>query len=474
MTPLGTYYPGDDYVDFVTISVYNLGTSTTPWKSFYTILKPYYDELVEANIKRPFAIGETNIEDFGGTRLPEKEQWYHDALYDIVNYFPRITHVTFFFSNSYGEQLSLTTQAEKDAFKLAFWTSKYGKQIPLLRNESDLDINVNYCRDGQLEGIGWSQSGANQGVLSFSTTGTPPEALQGSGVLNITDSGNPARFNYDNQVFCTTTRQLEVNKQYAISFWAKGSVDGMVMDIGVAKSSSPQTTYIRKQLPLSTNWKFYEIPIALDTVAYANNWKAPVIFLGKNLVAGTVSLSQIMINKGDHSKPFTNFVSTQTLQIFSKDMIPALTNGSGTLTQAETTTHAVNYMGLPFDASAIEFASFSLVTPQNWNAGTIRAKFLWTTTGGASGNVVRWRVQGRTLADGEAIDQSQPSSQSVNDTWQADGSLHISDWSPAVTLTGAGAGEIANFRVSREATHFNDTLTTDAILLGVLIEYRAV
>lgn len=153
----------------------------------------------------------------------------------------------------------------------------------------------------------------------------------------------------------------------------------------------------------------------------------------------------------------------------ASEWIPRTTNGCG-INSLESTTNRVNYDVLEFDPAAVEYAQAMVVLPNNWNAGTVTAKFHWTAASG-SGDVV-WQLSGRAYANDDAIDQATGTAQSSTDTLTAANDLDISPATSAITLAGTAAnGNPVVFQLSRNATAGGDTLGTDARLIGVEITY---
>jgi hypothetical protein len=153
----------------------------------------------------------------------------------------------------------------------------------------------------------------------------------------------------------------------------------------------------------------------------------------------------------------------------ASEWIPRTTNGCG-INSLESTTNRVNYDVLEFDPAAVEYAQAMVVLPNNWNAGTVTAKFHWTAASG-SGDVV-WQLSGRAYANDDAIDQATGTAQSSTDTLTAANDLDISPATSAITLAGTAAnGNPVVFELSRNATAGGDTLGTDARLIGVEITY---
>jgi hypothetical protein len=151
--------------------------------------------------------------------------------------------------------------------------------------------------------------------------------------------------------------------------------------------------------------------------------------------------------------------------------IPRTTTGAG-IDSRELSTNKINTDELLFDAGTDEFAQALVVMPNNWNAGTVTAKFHWTASTG-SGDVV-WGLQGRAYANDDALDQAMGTAQTATDTLTATNDVDISPATSAITLGGtAASGNPVIFQVYRDADAGGDTLGADARLLGVEISYTA-
>jgi len=149
---------------------------------------------------------------------------------------------------------------------------------------------------------------------------------------------------------------------------------------------------------------------------------------------------------------------------------PSTTNGCAALAQTEHATNDVDLKSLDFDQTTEEYAQWSFWMPDDWDGGTITAKFAWTAAAG-SGDVI-WALQGRSYADDDAIDQAWGTAQTVTDTLTATGYICYTSETGAITLAGTpAAGEFVQFRVYRDADDGSDTLDADAKLLSVKVYY---
>ncbi len=77
------YYPGDDYIDWIGISVYGTIDFTDDWESFTDVLDSVWDEFSSISNNKPLAILEWGVmENYPGG---DKAQWITDTLNAIIN-----------------------------------------------------------------------------------------------------------------------------------------------------------------------------------------------------------------------------------------------------------------------------------------------------------------------------------------------------------------------------------------------------
>lgn len=146
------------------------------------------------------------------------------------------------------------------------------------------------------------------------------------------------------------------------------------------------------------------------------------------------------------------------------------TAGCGGPTQIETSTNKNNYWALEFDSTTEENAFWNVQMPDNWDGSTITARFIWTNAAGLTTETVRWGIKARAYADDGALDQAFGTEVTVDDTWLAQGDVHVSAATSAITVGGSPAGgQYVIFNIARKTA--SDNLTGDARLLGIQIEY---
>lgn len=184
-----------------------------------------------------------------------------------------------------------------------------------------------------------------------------------------------------------------------------------------------------------------------------------------NEVNGNLDSSNI----DDTSIATRSYVDTPTRAFYipASALIPATTSGAAP-GQGESTTNKVNYATVDFDKDTDEYAHFGIMSPVYWNAGTVTAEFFWTAESGSG--TVAWTIQGMSFANDDALDQAYGTAVSVTDTLITAGDVHVSSATSAITIGGnPAAGDWLQFRVYRDVSE--DTLTADARLLGVRIEF---
>jgi hypothetical protein len=162
-------------------------------------------------------------------------------------------------------------------------------------------------------------------------------------------------------------------------------------------------------------------------------------------------------------------VGTHELYIPAGAMYTVTTNGADYATR-ELATNDIMISCFAFDTTTAQKTQFNWATPANWDAGTVKFKLYWTTTGGSSTQTVDFDLAGVGFANDNPMDTAVGTPQNVTDTWIADDDLHVSAYSSAITISGSpAAGELVVFQLSRDVAA--DDLGVDAEVVGVLLEY---
>ena len=115
-TTLTGNYPGDEYVDYISIDGYNWGTcqSWSSWQTFSQVFKKAYDAL--AKINKPLFIAEISSSERGGN----KAEWITDMFEHFATDFSRVFAVMWFSQSkeaNEGDWALNTSQAAVDAWK---------------------------------------------------------------------------------------------------------------------------------------------------------------------------------------------------------------------------------------------------------------------------------------------------------------------------------------------------------------------
>lgn len=164
----------------------------------------------------------------------------------------------------------------------------------------------------------------------------------------------------------------------------------------------------------------------------------------------------------------------KTIYIPANAMTPTATAGAA-LGTAEYATNDINIDYLAFDGASEEFAEFQLAMPEDWDRGTIKAKFFWSSaTGSTANDTVEWEIAAGALSNDDAIDAALGTAQVISDTLLADAGadLQVSGATPALTVGGTPAlGDLIHFKISRNVGGTDD-MTEDAWLFGVWVQYK--
>jgi len=207
----------------------------------------------------------------------------------------------------------------------------------------------------------------------------------------------------------------------------------------------------------------------VGTTITANTAVVPDANDGATLGTSALGFADVYLATG--AQIFENNANPKRTMILSAaGGAPTTTAGCGGPNKVEAGTNDIDYHVLEFDTTTEERAFWNVVMPDNYDGGTVTARFVWTNAGGASSETVRWGIKARAYADDAAIDQAYGSEITVDDTFLAQGDVHVSAATSAITIGGSPAGgQYVIFNVGRKTA--GDNLAGDARLLAVHIEY---
>ena len=196
-------------------------------------------------------------------------------------------------------------------------------------------------------------------------------------------------------------------------------------------------------------------------------WNSGIPAVGNSVLADVADIEENMDVLGSYN----------TVWIGAGAMVPLSTNGA----EAGINEYATNDVMIPyyaFDGATEEYVAVNLIMPQNWNLGTILAKFYWAPGSAActAGDTVEWQIAGVSITDDDAIDTAYTDAgEVISDTVLAgkNADIHVTAKTPAVTINGTPAAEhFVNLKISRNVGGTDD-MTEDAWLFGVVIQYVA-
>jgi mannan endo-1,4-beta-mannosidase len=123
---LSSLYPGDEYVDWTCMDVYNWGTSASAehaWRSFSSIAGPTYREITESIApSKPMMIGETASAEAGGS----KAAWIEEMFDALAGEFPQVRGLIWFDKEEAGEGWPIgSSPAAREAFAAGIANDRY-------------------------------------------------------------------------------------------------------------------------------------------------------------------------------------------------------------------------------------------------------------------------------------------------------------------------------------------------------------
>ena len=172
-------------------------------------------------------------------------------------------------------------------------------------------------------------------------------------------------------------------------------------------------------------------------------------------------------------------VNYRTIYVDAGGMVPVVTNGAVASTEEMHATNFTTLDYLAFSANTEQYADFKIVMPEQYDNGTIKAKFYWKAAGAESNVSVVWGIKAYAGTEAESLvgDSGLWGTEQVSKSTNASGhivldDLNISPTTPALTIGGTPAeGKLLFVRIFRKVAHANDDYADAAELLGVNIQY---
>ena len=161
-----------------------------------------------------------------------------------------------------------------------------------------------------------------------------------------------------------------------------------------------------------------------------------------------------------------------TLFVPAAAMVPSASNGATASAVAFTNTKRDT---LAFGPSSDNAAEFDVALPDDWNNGSLKAKFYWTCndSGATASTNVKWLVGCIGTQDGGSVSTAPTNYEDVTDGLSQVNNVQISPATDAFAPDGnSGPGNLLHFVVKRDNTSAPASpLSKDALLLGVAIQF---
>ena len=187
---------------------------------------------------------------------------------------------------------------------------------------------------------------------------------------------------------------------------------------------------------------------------------------GLNVTSGTIT------GNGSGLTALTGLANSyDTIWISASGLVPCTTNPPAWSTNAPAGSDNETTDVLAFDDAQTESANISLVMPETWNLGTVKAKFYWTSAG--TDDSVVWSLAAGSIANDDSLGARLGTAVTLtNAASAATPDQMISAATTAITVASPGLGERVLWKIRRLGADAGDTLTGDAFLQGVLIQFR--
>ena len=137
-------------------------------------------------------------------------------------------------------------------------------------------------------------------------------------------------------------------------------------------------------------------------------------------------------------------------------------------TQVDGTNHS--YYVLDFDASADEAAFWQWTMPDSYDNGSVDITYYWEAGATSGDSIFCFQAKGLSANSAEDIDSALSSAVCETDTAQGNAN-DLASMTETNATSNFAAGEYATFKIFRDADAGGDTMTGDARLVKVKIEY---
>ena len=192
-----------------------------------------------------------------------------------------------------------------------------------------------------------------------------------------------------------------------------------------------------------------------------------------NIPAGTIVATNVQAAIDELDSEKMPVLAYRTVYVPANQMTPTATNGPTAGTK-EFANNDINVDYYAFDTTTEEFVEFEFPMPEEYNLGTIKVKFFWSSaTGSTAGDTVEWKLAAGAQSDNDAIDAALGSGEVISDALLADGGAdrQLTSATGAITIGGTPAlADMVHFKVSRNVGGTDD-MAEDAWLFGCWIQF---
>jgi len=115
---ISAYYPGDEYVDWLGLSVYGAQEETDEWVSFEQAMDPAYVEIMALSEEKPIVLAEWGVAE--QPSKGDKAGWYTEALGKLQTRYPRVKIAVVYherWENGDGTSSNLRIDSSPDALE---------------------------------------------------------------------------------------------------------------------------------------------------------------------------------------------------------------------------------------------------------------------------------------------------------------------------------------------------------------------
>jgi hypothetical protein len=149
---MAAYYPGDNYVDWIGVSVYSAQSANDYWEDFSESMDNAYPELAAISLNKPLAVLEFGIVEDPG-RFSRKADWIIDAFATIkANRYPRIAGISYWHESAFNFERTNNMRIDSSQAALRAYQDEVADAVftgvPVLATRGGGEIGDDKCSCG--------------------------------------------------------------------------------------------------------------------------------------------------------------------------------------------------------------------------------------------------------------------------------------------------------------------------------------